>query len=211
MPAAKGVVIRPSAQAFRVETSFTNSTTGALVTTGTASASVFEVEQDGTLRAVDFSTTPPSVLGASATVPTTGTIALTCQSCAGNAQPYWSATFAGTNLTVGGVYLITFTPPSGASTPSPKVVQFGSADGDNAPNAAGQVSVNLGQTGLSPRDLGAVADAALTVGDALVAAVSAAAGKESVSGTTYLVKTPSTGTVIRTFTLDSGTAPTQRN
>lgn len=71
-------------------------------------------------------------------------------------------------------------------------------------------SLNLSQTGLSPRALDAVADASLTVGDALVAAIAAAAGKESVSGTTYLIKTPYTGTIIRSFTLDSSTAPTSR-
>lgn len=72
-------------------------------------------------------------------------------------------------------------------------------------------SINLSQAGLSPRALDSVADAALTVGDALVAAISGAAGKESVSGTSYAVKTPSTGTVIRTFVLDSATAPTSRS
>lgn len=72
-------------------------------------------------------------------------------------------------------------------------------------------SLNLAQAGLAPRDLGVVADAALTVGDCLVAAVSGAAGKEAVVGTAYTVKTPSTGTTIRAFTLDSATAPTSRS
>ena len=73
------------------------------------------------------------------------------------------------------------------------------------------VTISLSQAGLSPRALDAVADSALTVGDALVAALCVAAGKESVSGTAYTVKTPSTGTVIRTFSLDSGTNPTTRS
>jgi hypothetical protein len=73
------------------------------------------------------------------------------------------------------------------------------------------VALNLAQTGLTPRALDSVADASLTVGDALVAAIAAAAGKESVAGTSYVIRTPSTGTVIRTFTLDSGTAPTSRS
>ena len=72
------------------------------------------------------------------------------------------------------------------------------------------VQISLSQTGLSPRALDAVADGSLTVGDCLVAAVCGAAGKETVSGTSYVVKTPSTGTVIRTFTLDSATLPTAR-
>ena len=73
------------------------------------------------------------------------------------------------------------------------------------------VNLNLAQVGLSPRDLGTVADSALTVGDALVAAIGVAAGKETVVGAVYTVKTPSTGTVIRTFSLDSTTAPTSRS
>jgi hypothetical protein len=71
-------------------------------------------------------------------------------------------------------------------------------------------SLNLAQTGLSPRNLGSIADGSLTVGDALVSAICAAAGKQNVSGTTYTVETPSTGTIIRAFTLDSGTSPTAR-
>jgi len=76
---------------------------------------------------------------------------------------------------------------------------------------SGLVNHNLAQTGLTPRDLGAVADASLTVGDALIAAICAGAGKESQSSTTYLVQTPNTGTTIRTFTLDSATTPTSRS
>jgi hypothetical protein len=85
-----------------------------------------------------------------------------------------------------------------------------------APVTAGTVtdktgySLNLAQIGLAPRSLNTVADAALTVGDALMAAICEAAGKETTVGTTYTKKTPSTGTVIRSFTLDSPTAPTSR-
>ena len=72
------------------------------------------------------------------------------------------------------------------------------------------VSINLGQTGLSPRALDNVADNALTVGDGLVAAIAGAAGKEAVVGTAYTVKTPA-ATTIRNFTLDSATTPTSRS
>ncbi len=79
-------------------------------------------------------------------------------------------------------------------------------------SVAANVSINLGQTGLSPRALDTVSDGALTVGDALVAAVAGGAGKEVVSGTSYVVKTPFTGTAIRTFTLtlDQSGTPTSR-
>lgn len=71
-------------------------------------------------------------------------------------------------------------------------------------------SLNLGQTGYAPRNLGSIADAALTTGDLLVAAGSGAAGKETVVGTAYTVMTPSTGTTVRVFTLDSSTSPASR-
>lgn len=71
-------------------------------------------------------------------------------------------------------------------------------------------SLNLSQVGLTPRALDSIADNALTIGDAFVAAISGAAGKEVTSGLSYVVKTPSTGTIIRSFTLDSATAPTSR-
>ena len=72
------------------------------------------------------------------------------------------------------------------------------------------VSISPAQALSAPRALDAVADAAITVGDALWAAVCAAAGKEAVVGTSYLIQTPSTGTAIRTFTLDNATAPSRR-
>jgi hypothetical protein len=71
--------------------------------------------------------------------------------------------------------------------------------------------ITLGGTLTAPRALDALADGSITVNDALWAAVCAAAGKEQVSGTTYTVRTPSTGTTIRTFTLDSGSAPSTRS
>jgi hypothetical protein len=74
----------------------------------------------------------------------------------------------------------------------------------------GLVSVNLAQTLSAARALDAVADTSLTLNDAAHAAIAGAAGKESCSGTAYLVKTPSTGTVIRSFQLDSATSPTSR-
>lgn len=75
----------------------------------------------------------------------------------------------------------------------------------------GLAGLNTAQSGIAVRALDSVADSALTIGDCLIAAVSEGAGKESISGTTYQKKTPSTGTVIRTFTLDDAAAPTSRS
>jgi hypothetical protein len=68
-------------------------------------------------------------------------------------------------------------------------------------------SLNLAQVGLTPRDLTSVADAALTVGDALVGAVSAAAGEAAIVATTFTKKTPA-GTTIRTYVMDDAENPT---
>jgi hypothetical protein len=72
-------------------------------------------------------------------------------------------------------------------------------------------SLDLAGTLAAPRALDSVADASLTLNDALHCAIASAAGKESVTGTAYVVRTPSTGTVLRTFTLDSASAPTSRS
>jgi len=80
----------------------------------------------------------------------------------------------------------------------------------NAPSGGGG-GITLATTLNAARAIDSIADTALTVNDALMCAAAAAAGKESVVGTAYTVKTPSTGTVLRTFTLDSGSAPSQRN
>lgn len=74
----------------------------------------------------------------------------------------------------------------------------------------GSATLDLTQVLSTPRNLGSVADGSLTLNDALHCAVAGAVGKQSISGTTYLVQTPSTGTTLRSFTLDSGTAPRTR-
>lgn len=61
----------------------------------------------------------------------------------------------------------------------------------------------------APRVLDAVADADLTVADALHAAIATAAGDQTEVGVAYTVKTPA-GTVIRNFMLDSSSQPTSR-
>lgn len=74
-------------------------------------------------------------------------------------------------------------------------------------------NLNFGQVGLTPRALDSIADSALTVGDALVAALCIGAGKQAIdsAGTTYTIETPSTGTVIRTFTLSPASLQQSRS
>lgn len=71
-------------------------------------------------------------------------------------------------------------------------------------------SLDLTQTLSAARAVTAIADTSLTMNDALHCSIASAAGQETLSGTTYTVKTPSTGTTIRVFTLNSATTPTTR-
>jgi hypothetical protein len=61
------------------------------------------------------------------------------------------------------------------------------------------------------RALDAIADTSLTFNDALQCAVASAAGKQTISGTSYTIETPYTATTLRTFTLNSSSAPTSRS
>jgi hypothetical protein len=64
------------------------------------------------------------------------------------------------------------------------------------------VTISTAQLLGAPRDISAVADGSITVGDAYWAAIGAGAGQaDASSGTSETIKTPSTGTLLRTFTL----------
>lgn len=76
-----------------------------------------------------------------------------------------------------------------------------------AEDFSGATGLDLALSGLTPRDLSAVADADLTVADALVAAIAVAAGDRAVVGTTFTTRTPA-GTTVASKTLDSATTPT---
>lgn len=74
-------------------------------------------------------------------------------------------------------------------------------------------ALDLSQAGITFRDQGSVADSEFTVGDALAAAICAATGREQVSDASYLVKSPSEGTTVRTFaiTLNGNGKPVARD
>lgn len=73
------------------------------------------------------------------------------------------------------------------------------------------VSVSLTQALSAARALDTIADTSLTLNDALHCAIAGAAGKQSVISLAYTIETPHTGTVLRTFAIDSATAPTERS
>ena len=68
----------------------------------------------------------------------------------------------------------------------------------------------IGQVLNPPRALDTVPDSALTVNDGLHCAIAVSAGQWAITGTSWPCKTPMGTTTIRTFTLDSATAPTSR-
>jgi hypothetical protein len=78
-------------------------------------------------------------------------------------------------------------------------------------SVTGAVTISTGQTLAAARALDSIADTSLTVNDALHCAIAGAAGKESITGTSYVIQTPDTATTLRTFTLNSSTTPTSRS
>lgn len=105
---------------------------------------------------------------------------------------------------------------SGTAVASPNVagvplIDVGYLKGTTSAGAAGKVALDGSIVLATARALDSIADTSLTWNDVAHCAIASAAGKETVSGTTYTVKTPSTGTTLRTFTLDSGSAPTTRS
>ena len=78
-----------------------------------------------------------------------------------------------------------------------------------AVTTSASIPISLSQTLNAARALDGVADTSLTLNDVFHAAIAGAAGQESVVGTAFSVATP-TGTALRSFTLNSTTAPTSR-
>jgi hypothetical protein len=114
-----------------------------------------------------------------------------------------------TNITAGTITTVTNltnAPTTGDLTSTMKTSVTAAASA-----ATPTVAINTAQTLGAARALDLIADTSLTLNDALHCAIAAAAGAEEVVGTAYTVKTPHTATVLRTFTLDSGTAPTVRS
>jgi hypothetical protein len=70
--------------------------------------------------------------------------------------------------------------------------------------------LDLAQPLTAARLLNAVGDTSLTLNDAMHCAVAILAGTQNITGTQYTLRTPSTGTVLRTYTLNSATTPSDR-
>ncbi len=145
---------------------------------------------------------------------TSGSIGLLLRTGVPNAAPgaINGIFIAGTNAatTVSGAFTSTFTGNLTGSVGSVAGNVSGNVVGSTA-SVTAPVILTLSQTLNAARALDAIADTSLTLNDALHSAIADAAGKESVSGTVYLIQTPFTGTTIRTFALNSGSTPTQRS
>jgi hypothetical protein len=188
--AQRGVDVR-QAGPLLFDASFVSSSTGAPVTTGSASAQLFEVQSDGSLKAFDFSTNLFIVAGSN---PVTATIALTQQATGSGATAsgYWSAVLSTTTaLTPGGIYLITYTVPAGAAPYAMRKIQFGLAEGDISVDTLGRIDVgkilgtaSAGAAGFMGIDWGHV--------NAPTTAV-ALSGTTIGTVTTYTGNTPQTG------------------
>jgi hypothetical protein len=87
----------------------------------------------------------------------------------------------------------------------------GGSIGGSVASVTNPVTVNLTQNLTTPRALDSIGDTSLTLNDAFHCAIAVYAGKWAISGTTWTCETPSGDVALRTFTLDSSSAPTQRS
>lgn len=122
-----------------------------------------------------------------------------------------SSRLASGNVTVGG-YATNYSPADLVlSTAANKLVTDSSGRVQVQPGtSAGQVDLAAGKVKLDFTQAVPTSNTAETVGDALNAARAQAFGKWVLSGTTLRLYASDGSTVVRTFTLDSATAPTQR-
>lgn len=195
----KGIDVRQTTGNLVLRT-LLQSSSGTLVTSGTVSVYLYELQSDATIKSFDFSdnTFKTGAL-------TTETFSATHQKGNNNTTNtgVWTiALSALTGFTTGAIYLATFS-CSGASPPQTvQQFQFGSAEGDVVA-AFGGVNLNLTQaiTSTSTGD---------TLNGALLAARAQGFGKWVFSGLTLTLYAADGVTVVRTFTFDSSSTPTTR-
>lgn len=198
--APKGIDIRQQGTAVMFRASLKDST-GAKLTTGTTTLTLFELQSDGTLKSYDFNDNTFKT-----TALTTATLALTHRT--GNNSTYntgvWSVNLATVSgFSVGGIYLAQVTNTGAYPPDQEREFQYGSGEGDFAVSSTGGAKIDL--TTAVP-----TTNTAETVGDALNAARGQGFGRWTISGTTLTIFANDGTTAIRTFTLDSATAPLSR-
>lgn len=125
--APKGIDIRQTSTGILID-GFFQDASGAIATSGTTTAKLYEVQSDGTLKSFDFNDNTFKT-----TSLTTETMSLTHRQ--GNNSTtntgYWSGIVSTlTGFTVGGVYLALVNSTGASPTDQMRKFQFGSAEGD---------------------------------------------------------------------------------
>lgn len=222
--AKKGIDIRETAGhlLFRA---FLQTSAGAILTTGTTSLYLYEVQSDGTLKSYDFNDNTFK-----ATALTTETQALTHRQGNNGTTDTGIWTFALTTLTgftVGGIYLARVKNTGASPTDQVREFQFGGAESDFlAPTAAGRFSSDvtamstdvMTAAALATDAVNEIADAILkrsasnveaTAGEHTLCTVILATLENSISGSTLTIKrTDGTTThVTKTLTTDPAANP----
>lgn len=123
----KGIDVRQTANQLIFD-GFLQDSSGALVTSGTTTVKLYEVQSDATIKSYDFNDNTFKT-----TALTTPTLALTHRT-GNNATTntgYWSAALSTlTGFTTGGIYLALVNNSSASPTDQLRKFQFGSAEGD---------------------------------------------------------------------------------
>ncbi len=134
--APKGIDVRQTSTGVLVDV-FLQDVNGGLVSTGTTTAKIYEVQSDATLKSYDFNDNTFKT-----TLLTTETTALTHRTGnnGGTNTGYWSAVLSTlTGFTVGGIYLTHVNNSGAIPTDRIRKWQFGSAQGDLSVSAAGNI------------------------------------------------------------------------
>ncbi len=202
----KGIDVRQTGNQL-VFRAFLQDSLGAIVTSGTTTLYLYELQSDGTLKSYDFNDNTFKT-GALTTETQTATHRQGNNSTT-NTGVWTYALSTLTGFTVGGIYIARIKNTNASPTDHTREFQYGSAQGDLVVTSTGT------GTGNSPIDLTqavpTTGNTAHTVGDALNAARAQGFGKWVVSETTLTLYANDGSTVVHTFTLDSATAPTSRS
>ncbi len=134
---AKGVDVRQSSGQLLIDVLLQDSS-GALVTAGTTTATLYEIQSDGTLKSYDFNDNTFKT-----TALTTPTTSLTGNNSTTNTG-YWSTVLSTlTGFTSGGVYLIAINNTGALPTDQIRKFQFGSDEGDLVVTSAGNLKTDV--------------------------------------------------------------------
>jgi hypothetical protein len=187
-----GIDLRQSTGGKLLFDALLQSSANALVTTGTTTLRIYEVQSDGTLKTFDFSTS-----GFVATLPATAFVAMNYQKSVNGTVDtgYWNyvlGTLSG--FTIGAIY-IQHTYNSGASVPDQlRKFQFAGAEGDLTVDSNHNLNVNAADWNQQPISTTVPLAASAYTTPPTIGAISSAIAAGSVGNVTNPVTV--TGTVV---------------